>query len=200
MVRRLPLHGFTLIEMLITISISVILGYAVYQFVSQGFEGWRFSNSRAQSQEQVRQALDTMTVPIREARAADSGAYAVAQAEAAAFTFYANIDADTSVEQVQFSLNGTNLQKRVIEPTGVPVQYPVANAVTSTIIPNVRSLAFEYFDRNYTGTGASLAQPVSPLSVRLVRISLTVDDDPSRQPEAVTSTTSISLRNLKDNL
>lgn len=200
MLRRRPSSGFTLIEMVITVSLSVVLGYAAYQFVSQGLEGWRYSNSRAQSQEQVRQALDAMTALIREARAADNGAYAVAQAEAASLTFYANVDADAGVEQVQFALSGTNLQKRVIEPTGVPAQYPLASAVTSTVIPNVRAFSFEYFDKNYAGTGGALVQPVAPLSVRLTRISLTVDDDPSRQPEAVTSTTSVSLRNLKDNL
>lgn len=192
--------GFTILELIITIGIATIVVLVTFSFASRGLDGWRQSSSRAQSQEQVRRALDTVVTIVREARAGDNGAYALAQVEATALTFYANADGDADIEQVQFSLSGTSLQRRVIEPSGQPVQYLVAGAVTQTIVPNVRALSFQYYDKNYNGTGSALAQPVSPLDVRFIRVTVTVDDDPNRLPEAVTATTAISLRNLKDNL
>jgi len=36
--------------------------------------------------------------------------------------------------------------------------------------------------------------------VRLVRITIKIDEDPNRPPAALTSTTQVSIRNLKDNL
>jgi len=192
-------RGFTLIEFLIAIAAAGVIGVVVFQFGSQGFENWRLSSARAQTQEQARRALDSMSALLREIRAGDNGAYAIVQAQATSFTGYANVDADDDVEQVQFVLNGTTLERRVIEPSGQPVGYTGAPAVIS-VVPNVRALTFEYFDTNYSGTQAALAQPVNISTIRLVRLSVTVDDDPARQPEAISLSTMIHFRNLKDNL
>lgn len=193
-------RGFTLIELIISLGVSVIVIGGAYEFFMNGMNSYKQSLSRARSNEQVRQGMDAMTAVIREARSADNGSYAVAQATATSLTFYANIDSDVAVEQVTYSLTGTQLVRTVIKPTGVPPQYPAGNAVTTTLQDNVRSLQFNYFDKNYTGTQAALTQPVAPLDVRLVRITVTIDDDPTKPPAAVTLTTAVMLRNLKDNL
>lgn len=60
--------------------------------------------------------------------------------------------------------------------------------------------SFEYFDTNYTGTSSPLVQPVSPSTVRLIRINQRIDIDPNRSPVPVIFTVQASLRNLKTNL
>lgn len=192
-------QGFTLFEVLIVIGISGLLGVVTYNFAAQGLNTWRFSSSRAQTQEQVRRAVDSIVAVTREARAGDNGAYAVMSAQASSLAFYANVDGDTAVEQVTFALNGTTLEERIVNPTGSPAQYSAAPTVMA-VVNNIRSLAFQYFDKNYAGSGAPLAQPVTISAVRLVRITVSVDDDPNKQPEAVTLSNIASLRNLKDNL
>ncbi len=188
-----------MIELIISIGIASILMTVAYEFAINGMNSYRQSVQRGQSNEQVRRAIDSMISVMREVRAADNGAYAIVDASANSFTFYANVDADGAVEQVKYSLNGTNLQQTVINPVNTPAQYTGAG-VTTVIVSNVRSLQFNYYDKNYSGTEAALTQPVVPTTVRLVQITATVDDNPSAAPSAVTLTTSVMLRNLKDNL
>ena len=59
---------------------------------------------------------------------------------------------------------------------------------------------FDYYDTNYDGTTAPLAQPVSAIAVRLVKITLIIDKNSLRPPAPITMTTQVSMRNLKDNL
>jgi prepilin-type N-terminal cleavage/methylation domain-containing protein len=192
-------RGFTLFEILIVISITSILGLVAYNFGVQGLNTWRYSTSRAQSQEQVRRAVDTMISVIREARPADNGSYALSAASATSLTFYANSDSDSATEQVTFALNGTTLERRTVQPTSTPVQYTAAPTIT-TVVPNVRGLIFDYFDENYSGTGSPLSIPVNISLVRLVRVTVTVDDNPSKPPAAVVLSNIVNFRNLKDNL
>ena len=83
------------------------------------------------------------------------------------------------------------------------MQYLSNTEVITDIIHGVRnngSPVFSYFDSSYNGSTNSLSQPVSVLIIRLIKINLTIDDDPNRPPSPMTITTEINFRNLKDNL
>jgi hypothetical protein len=72
--------------------------------------------------------------------------------------------------------------------------------VISSFIRNGANPIFTYFDKNFTGTQPALTQPVNLLNVRLVHLNLQVDVDPAQPPTPITLETSVSFRNLKDNL
>jgi hypothetical protein len=61
---------------------------------------------------------------------------------------------------------------------------------------------FEYFDSSYDGsaTAPALIFPVTPINIRLVRITVKIDSDPLQSPDEFIVTTQVSVRNAKDNL
>ena len=104
-------------------------------------------------------------------------------------------------EKVRYFLAGTTLQKGVIKPTGSPLIYNSINEKISTFVNNVISTSiFDYYDENYDGTTAPLSFPVNVSDIRLVKITVMVEQDPNRSPTPMVFSTQVSIRNLKDNL
>lgn len=196
-------HGFTLVELLITMSILALMGTLLGVFAATGFRAWGQNRDQVDAQESARAALARMTKIIREASASENGAYAISTAAAQTLTFYANVDNDTNREQVRFFLQGTDLKIGITQPVGQPATYP-AGSETSTVlaggIRNGASTLFQYYDTDFTGSQAALAQPVDLQDVRLVHITLAIDADPAKPPTAIDLQTSASFRNLKNNL
>lgn len=192
--------GFTLVEILFVVSIFVIVSIVMGAFARNTWIYNSFVSSSFNSLNAGRNTLKTMVAEIRTASSGNDGAYAVSAASATSFTIYSDIDDDSLKEKVRYFLNGTNLQRGVIRPTGSPLGYSGTEVIT-TLIPNVtNSTIFEYYDKNYDGTTAPLSSPVQIPSVRLVKITVTVDDNPNKQPSPITLTSQVTLRNIKDNL
>ena len=102
---------------------------------------------------------------------------------------------------MRYFLNGTSLQRGIVIPSGSPLGYTNSETIT-TLLTNITNTTtiFNYYDTSYDGTTASLTIPVDVSVIRLVKITLTVDNNTNLPPPAVTFTTQVSLRNLKDNL
>lgn len=207
--RRVAVHnvqsgaGFTLVEIIITASIFALVMTLLGTFAASGFRAWNQNREQVDAQESARAALARMTKLIRRATASDNGAYVIATAAAQTLTFYANVDADTSHEQVRFFLQGTDLKIGITQPVGQPATYPAANEAVSVLASGVRNGAspiFLYYDTNYTGSQSALTQPVNIQDVRLVNITLSIDPDLTQPPTAINLQTSVSFRNLKNNL
>ena len=141
-----------------------------------------------------------MISEIRTASVSSNGAYPIDQATVSSFTFFSDINNDNLREKIRYFLSGSTLQKGVIQPTGNPLVYNPANEKISILASGVTSLAFGYYDKNYDGTTAALSFPINVPVVRLVKITVTIDQDPNRPPGPMTFTTQVSIRNLKDNL
>jgi len=67
-------------------------------------------------------------------------------------------------------------------------------------VVNGSTPVFTYYNSSYNGNTPPLTLPVSILDVRLIKISIITDDDPSKPPSPINVTTQVSFRNLKDNL
>lgn len=196
--------GFTLIEILIVTLIFTLVIIALTEFERDIFyinsvQGGSFSSaSDAQS------ILNTMVKEIRAASEASDGSYPVVTAGTSTLTFFSDIYANGVEEEVTYFLSSTTLKKAVFVPTGVPLTYPTATTTTLILASNVRNgtstNVFDYFDSNYTGTSSPLTQPVNISAIRLVRITLVLDANTTRPLPAVTYTSQVSIRNLKDNL
>lgn len=193
-------RGFTLVEILFAVSIFVVVSIVMGAFARNTWIYNSFISSSFNSLNAGRTTLKTMVAEIRTASSGNDGAYAVSAVSATSLTVYSDIDDDSLKEKVRYFLNGTNLQRGVIEPTGSPLGYTGTEVIT-TLIPNVtNSTIFEYYDKNYDGTTAALASPVQIPSVRLVKITVVVDDNPNKAPGPITLTSQVTLRNIKDNL
>lgn len=197
------IKGFSVIELLVGIFILILIGVAVVTFQKDIFSLNRFLSGSLEAQDEARRALKMITAEARSLSPSSIGAYPIAEANQTSFIFYSNIDSDSLKERVRYFLNGTVLKKGVIKPSGNPLSYNPADEVVSEVVHNVANGAtpiFSYYDANYDGTTPPLEEPVDIPSVRLVKITILIDKDPSQPPGVITLTTQISMRNLKDNL
>ncbi len=193
--------GFTVVETLFGISIFVLVILALTLFSKNIWVYNSFISAGLTDADIGREAVKTMTAEIRTASVADTGAYAVSLANASSFTFYSDIDDDGLKEKVRYFLNGPILQKGVMKPAGSPLTYNGVSEVISTLASNVTNTSvFSYYDKNYAGTETPLSSPVDIPAVRLIKITITVDQDTNRPPYPLAFSTQVSIRNLKDNL
>jgi prepilin-type N-terminal cleavage/methylation domain-containing protein len=147
------MKGYTLIEVLVAVSISTVLLVAVVQFVGNSFPVYRSTFLQTSADELAQLQMKRIAEEVREARTSDAGAYPIVQATPYKIIFYANVDADASVERVRYELVGTTLVKGIINPSAPPtVVYNVSQEQVSTIarsIYNGTTPIFTYYGSDY---------------------------------------------------
>ncbi len=197
-------RGFTLIETLISISIFVIIMVGVSTFARNIYYYNNVFSNGLTSYDDARKVLQPIASEIRSASPSSLGSYPIEKTGDTEFIFYTDIDNNGSKERIRYFLLGNILKRGVTVPSGSPLQYLSANETITDIIKGIRNIptnpVFIYFDTNYNGTSQPLLQPISIMNVRLVKINLSIDEDPSRPPSAISVSTQVSIRNLKDNL
>lgn len=197
------MQGMTLVELIIVIFIFGMIAVATAQFQVDVFRLTGLADKSLNAVFNSRQVLKVMATELRSASPSSTGSYPLQAIATSTITFYSDIDDDGVKERVRYFMQGTNLIRGIIEPTGNPFIYNSASEATTTLVQNVRNATstnlFDYFDTDYDGTTAPLSNPPTS-DVRLVRITIKIDEDPNRPPAALTSTTQVSIRNLKDNL
>ncbi len=195
--------GFTLTEVVIVVAISSIILTSVMYFGQSIFSFNTVAGQTLGVQTGARKVLKNIVKELRSTSPSSLGAYPISLASSTAITFFSNIDSDIQKEQVRYFLQGTTLKRGVINPTGNPLVYSAGSEVVTDLIKDIRNGAtpiFTYFDSNYAGTSTPLVQPVSPTSVRFVKIYLLLENDPNKAPASFEVTNQVLLRNLKDNL
>lgn len=195
--------GFTLLELIISMGIFTLVLLAIGSFSRNIIYYNGVFTGGLTSYDQANKILQPISSEIRSASPSSLGSYAIEKTGTTEFIFFSDIDNNGLKERIRYYLSGLNLIRGVIIPSGSPLQYSSSNETTSTIVKGIRngsSSIFTYYNSNYNGSTAPLTQPVSVLSVRLVKITLIIDDDPNRPPAPITVTTQVNMRNLKDNL
>lgn len=195
--------GLSVVEVLVSVFILTLIGLAVYSFQKDVFSLNRIISGSLTAQGEARRTLKLMSAEIRTASPSSLGAYAITEATVSSFIFYSNIDSDPFKERVRYFIDGTTLKKGVIKPSGSPLVYNPVSETISELIHDVADSAvpiFSYYGADYDGLIPSLAVPIDISMVRLVKITVMIDQDLQAPPGPITLTTQISMRNLKDNL
>ena len=158
-------RGYTLAELLTSIAVVGLLMAAIFLTLHQGQAAYLFGAGRAEVQQNARIALDLMTSELR------TGSQ-VSAATATSITFRFLDESSTPVTvTVQYSLNGTNLERNQTVPAP-------ATAQPEVLIGGVSNLIFTYYDVNNVVTTAAA-------SVRAVDIALTTQpEDTTLAPSA----------------
>ena len=197
-------RGATIAEIVIVIFLIGLIGVAISSFQLDLVRTSGIISNNLTAQDEARRALRRMDAELRTASPSNLGAYPLTQVATSSITFFSDTNGDLLKEQIRYYISGTTLKRGAIKPTGTPLTYNSANETFSELVHNVRNATsspiFFYYDTNYDGTTASLASPVNIAVVRLIKIALTIDNDTKKLPPAMTITTQISMRNLKDNL
>lgn len=199
MINATDRNGLTLLEILIATAIAAgVLTMATY-FALDISKFGLFLGDRLESERALEQTIREFVTEVRSMGPSENGSYPIATADGTTFTFFADIDADGQFEQVRYFLNGTVLQKGVIDPTGIPATYPPANERTSDVVKYIvpGSALFSYWDQSWIGETASLSLPAAVASVRFVRFRATVDRDPALPPLGITQSADVTIRNLR---
>jgi type II secretory pathway pseudopilin PulG len=194
--------GLTLLEVVVGIALSSLLLAALFRFLAVGFPLSRTISKQTQATESARVQLRRLTKALREARSSDQGAYAIASASDDRLIFFANVDGDDATERVRYELIGTELKRGVTKPTGNPLVYDTTTEVVTTVVRSVQNTTEPLFTY-YTGTYPTDTTPLNPIDVtqiKYIEFILVIDDDPAADPAALTVTSQVQLRNLKDNL
>ena len=187
--------AFTIIEIMVAISISAILILIVNRFIVQSYKAITFNTEQEQAIEEARDALGSMVKEIRGANLSEQGAYSLSNIQEQEFTYYSDIDGDKETEKIRYFLDFDNsVLKRVIVEPGLSRDYNGAGA-TSTIanyVNNQDSPLFIYYDSNNLETGFIN-------EVRLINIQLKINVTPARAPNDYWARTDVYLRNLRNN-
>jgi prepilin-type N-terminal cleavage/methylation domain-containing protein len=204
-----PLHqrhqAFTLVEVMIAVAlfstiVALVAGFAYFYFRNYSFS---FSEHQAVSESQA--ALTQLIRDIRRSRPGDDGSWPIVQADDNAFTFYADVTGDNRTDRVRYFLNGTTLQRGVIQPTTSPITYPVANEAIQTVISSIQTGSTPIF-RYYNGAWPSdtinnpLIASQRILNTRFVKVSMQLIPSGTGTGKSFELTSGVAIRSLKDNL
>lgn len=155
--------GYTLAELLTSMAVVGLLMAAIFLTLHQGQAAYLFGAGRAEVQQNGRVALDLMTSELR------TGAQ-VSAATATSITFRF-LDESSTFVTVQYSLNGTNLERNQTVPAP-------ATAQPEVVIGGVDGLTFTYYDVNEVVT-------TTAANVRAVDVALTTrPEDTTLAPSA----------------
>jgi prepilin-type N-terminal cleavage/methylation domain-containing protein len=194
--------GFTLVEVVIAVAIFSIISLAAFSLISNYNRTSDLIMVQLKLQSEGRSSLSQMVNDIRRTSGGSNGAFAIDSAGANSFVFYSNIDSDSYFEKIEYIIEGTELKKSVIKPSGNPLIYDPLNKTTTILsdkIANDTVPLFDYYDGSYAGTGGSLSLPVDITTIRFIKINLILDDNPSAPTSPQAMEAKVTLRNLKDN-
>lgn len=186
--------GFTIIELLVVISIMGFISAMVLNFVVMGLRATRFESEQADAVRVARDAMNIMKTEIRGSNNSAHGDYPLSVIGSQEFVFYSDIDKDDVYEKVRYYLDGLELKKAVTKPnadnlyTDAPIVTVIANYVN-----NQTENLFTYYTSNYLATD-------NINEVRLINMNLKINVTPEIAPADIYVETDVSLRNLKSNL
>lgn len=175
-----------MIELLLVIGVISILLGAIFNWFDNMGRFYKNENTKAGTQQSTRFGMETLIQDIQLAGLNPLGVpgagLIVATATAIQIASDLNFDGDFSdpFENTTYALNGSRLEQ-------------TNHLGAETLVDNVSSLSFTYFDRN----GVLIPEPVNIPDIRSVGISLTQTRDSDRGKEiSRTYRTRIRCRNF----
>jgi type II secretory pathway pseudopilin PulG len=188
--------GFTLVEIVIVVSIFIVLVFAVSVMLSGIFLKSKNQLSQLNNIDQARSALAVFANEIRNSRVGVNGSYQLNQAGESQIIFYSNYRiANGAVARIRYYISGNDLYKGVVLPSGNPATYNLSSESSNKVLSGINNgslSTFNYYNGDYDGNSSPLSQPVNINSVRFVKINLTLD--------SFNISAGATIRSLKDNL
>lgn len=191
-------RGFTFVETVVVIALTALVMVTFSYMIAYFYKTNNYALQQSTAVNEARQGVRDAMQYLREASYGSDGSFPIQNAGTSTITFFANIDNDTAVEEITYSLQGGTFYRTVINPTGTPPSYVGQTPATSTIATSVVNATSTPVFLYYDDTGAQLAQPVALSKIASVSTTIVVDVNVNRAPVAFTLTSGATLRNLKD--
>lgn len=186
--------GFTLIELMIAVSIFVMIFIMGADFVIRGYKSMAFESEQEAAVKNARRIMELVTKEIREINLSARGDYPISTTSEQSLAFYSDADNDGSTEKIRYFLSDRTFKKGAILP-GASLDYSGTENITSIAdyINNQTEPLFFYYDSD----GAT---STTINDIRLIKVKLKVNVTPNIMPNDYYLESDIQLRNLKDNL
>lgn len=196
--------GFTLLEVIVSLGIFTLFVSSVVMIFSTGYSYNLILWEQLATQTDGRKALRLVADDVRRAENSSIGSYPIATAENYEFIIYANVDSDIERERVRYFVSNETLYRGVVQPQGSPLSYVTSTESATEIAQAVVNVnkgvpVFLYYDESFTGVEAAMTQPVDITDIRLVKIQLELEADPTKSPVPLHVETYAHIRNLKTN-
>ena len=183
-----------MIEMVVVIALIAILTVVLSAFLSQSLKSYRLKRQSVDLQEKAAHVIREFEQTVRAA----SDVLVASETE---LKFYRYFDLTSAYPtQVRYFLDSNKFKIGLTDPVGTApnITYPTENERITLIIEDVvnTDVLFKYYDGNNT----LLTDPVDAVTVRMVELTISLDQNPGAPPEPIAEQTKINLRNMKDNL
>ncbi|MBI4094942.1 MAG: hypothetical protein HY435_01985 [Candidatus Liptonbacteria bacterium] len=191
--------GITFLEIVIVMGIFAGVLFVISSFVTTTSQFENLVNQKLEVRQDLEQTFQVLVTEIRSMGSSNSGAYPIGEATTSTLAFYSDIDSDGIYERVRYSLSTSTINRGVIEPTGNPLVYATSTETIAIAVEKVVSTTapiFEYYDKNFTGSGAPLSYPLVISNIRMVKVQVFADASP-RAPKPVLFSDLVNIRNLR---
>ncbi|MDP3402937.1 MAG: hypothetical protein Q8S35_03230 [bacterium] len=190
-------RGFTLMEMVVVIGLTGLVGVGLLSMISYFYRSNAYLLEATSAVDSASRGVNESLALLRAASYGEDGSYPLMAAATSSVTFYANGDADHSIERIRLYLSGGVLYQGVTNAGGNPPSYTGQTESTSIIATwvknDVATPVFRYFDSD----GVELTGSINIAAVRTIRARLDVDINPQRAPNILTIEGGATLRNLR---
>ncbi|MBI4090939.1 MAG: hypothetical protein HY422_02860 [Candidatus Komeilibacteria bacterium] len=193
--------GFSILEIITSLAIFALIlgGIAVFQLSI--LQNSKLAESRSSIDQKSLIILRNFATELRAAQTPYDGSFALANTDDDSVLFYADINGDSAIERIRYSVESGILYRGVIPPSGEPLTYDPANESVASLIDNIIAAPpyFIYYGAAFDGstTSPALTQPVSPSDVRLVEMRLQINPGVSGQTARMLETRAM-IRSLKN--
>ena len=192
--------GFTLIEMLVTIALTVLVMGALSMLIVYFYRTNSYTLEQSVASQQARRGVEDAMRHLREASYGSDGSYPIGAAGTSTLVFYANVATMPEIGRITYELVGGTLYRGVAEPSGNPPSYVGAPYATSTIATSIVNGTSTPIFTYYDASGAALSDPINVSKISSVRTTLQIDVNVNRAPTTYTLYAGATLRNLKAQL
>ena len=185
-------QGFSLLEVLISLSVFTIVIFAVYTTFTASHRTFVRGEDKIELQQTSRVAMGMAASEIRTAGYDPSNVMtlmpttAIQVANANTLTLIADVDGDNVTDQVTYRLQGTQLIRDLASWNGATFPAPAPEQLAD----GVTTLTFAYFDSSNNPT-ATLA------NIRRITIGLTVQETGVGGQQSLPLTMDVRLRNVQ---
>ena len=195
--RNMQSRGFTLVEMLMVISVTGVLGIALTTLIVNFYQANGFLFQQTSAIDNARRGLHVSFQNLRQATYGEDGSYPIQTAATSSVLFYSDVDNDGSVEKIQLYLLNEAFYRSVTEATGTPLAYTAATT-TTLIASYVRNATTSPIFRYYDSDGILISSSTVPVAdIASVSTSLQIDLNPQRAPDILMLEETATLRNLR---
>ena len=108
--------GFTIIEIMVTISIAAIIIFISADYLATGFKTTMFESEQEKAIVNARKATEVLAKEIRGANISEQGDYAIFLAEDQDLIYYSDIDDDGETEKIRYFLGQVEKRDNFFSP------------------------------------------------------------------------------------